>query len=106
MAEGISSTPLKRIGIPSSIVNPTQVQSGANCPSVILGNDFTRLMEQPGRFRMICSAEMVRTNGVKSMSRLRTALRNSSTSENLKICGASNGWSESFFIVLQNWQDL
>src|SRR5271169_4536277 len=108
MADRTSSTPLNRIGIPSSIVDPTAVQFGSNCPSVILGNDLMRLTEQSGRFRMICSAEIVRTSGVNSMLRFRTELRNSSTSENLKICGASNGAPELFFIEFQSleFQDL
>src|SRR5271165_4477245 len=104
MTDSCSSTPLKRIGIPSSIVNPTAVQFGSNCPSVILGKDLIKLTEQPGRFRIVCSAKIVRTSGVKSTLRFRTALRNSSTSENLMVFGASDGGPDLLFIEFQDLQ--
>src|SRR5579871_2130300 len=102
MNERSYSTPYSRSGMPSSITKAIAVQSGASCASITRGNDLMRLMEQPGRLRMVCSAEMVRTSGVKSTLRFRTELRNSSTSENLKTCGASTGRTGSFFIECQD----
>jgi hypothetical protein len=79
------------MGAPSSMEKATAVQSGASWASVMRGNDFVKFTSQPGRLRMDCSAEMVRTSGVKSTLRLRTELLNSSTSVNRNTFGAWSG---------------
>jgi hypothetical protein len=104
MTESSRSKPLNRMGVPSSIEKATAVQCGASWASVIRGNDFVKFTSQPGRLRMDCSAEIVRTSGVKSTLRLRTELLNSSTSANRNILGAWSGAKASpvipFFLAI------
>src|SRR6266567_1772955 len=57
-------------------------------------------MSQPGRLRMVCSAEIFRASGVKSTLIFRIELRNASISSNRNTFGIADGARELLFIQI------
>ncbi|MDH2348552.1 hypothetical protein QCM79_40125 [Bradyrhizobium sp. SSUT77] len=81
-------------------MNPIAVQFSTSWASTTRGNARVKFTSQPGSDSMVCSAEILLTNGVNSKFRPRMAFRNSSTSEKRNTFGANAGASSLLFMAM------